>query len=102
MKAVLGTIESTYPINSLLHVNAVMINEKKPVQFIATLAWNKDKIALTQQVKISLNVCTDLICSLCYLRIEKNSEHHLTLIFLYIYKCVVEGVRVMGIGKPWV
>jgi hypothetical protein len=49
-KASIGSIETTYPVNSLLHVNAVLIDKTKKVQFVATLAWSMNRIKFTRQV----------------------------------------------------
>lgn len=48
-KPISGSFESNYPINSMLHVNATLLNDKKPVQYMATLAWSIHKVVLSQE-----------------------------------------------------
>lgn len=47
---VIESLESAYPVDSVLHVNGLLIDSSKPVQFLATLAWNKKRTVLTRQV----------------------------------------------------
>jgi len=39
-----GSLEEAFPIASPIHFNAVLIDERNPVQYIATLAWRKNDV----------------------------------------------------------